>query len=247
MGRLDDTPGCVNQIHLGGEGRRPEPTQICSCAAGLIHMHDCPVTLGLECAHFRHREGEPEAVSYPDYEQLHERLMQEFLSRSYFHRIRVLSPEGDPWQRRREHLVDEYRSEPEDAEEPAEEEEKDYERERERLIRKRKEREEARRERDDKSREERAQERARMGIKTVVEKARETVAQQGNVMSSILDEVKLPSGGRKRRRPRRRGPGKAPEEGAPPQAGQGQPQGGKKRRRRRRRRKGNRPPDGGSA
>jgi hypothetical protein len=86
------TPRCANQLHVGMDGAAPEPAPLCACAAGLIHMHDCPVAMGLECVYFRPLEGEPEVTSVTEEEEVRGRLMSGYLSRSYFHRVRSLAP-----------------------------------------------------------------------------------------------------------------------------------------------------------
>ncbi|MHC4578403.1 MAG: hypothetical protein ACYTED_13480, partial [Planctomycetota bacterium] len=207
MEPVGEAPRCANQVYVRVEGTTPEPTRLCSCAAGFIHMDDCPVAMGLECLHFRRLEGEPPAVSPVEEEELGARLSRDFLSRPYFHRVRSLAPAGAPWQRRREELYAFYATVELEADEsaPPDEEDDRYERERHRLIALRKKREEARKEREERTREERARERARLGIKTVVEKAQEAVASQGNIASSVVDDLELPAQGRRKRRRRRRG------------------------------------------
>jgi hypothetical protein len=205
-------------------------------------MHDCPVTLGLECVHLRPLEGDPQVVSVQEEEEVRGRLMGSYLSRAYFHRVRSLAPPGDPWNRRREELyafyatveLGESRAEPDEDER--------YKKERDRLLAQRRKREEAEREREERTREERARDRARLGIKTVVERAQEAVASQGNVASSIVDDVELPAGKKKRRRRRRRRPAKDAAAGTPaPPPPAAPPEGAPKRRRRRRRRGGKGP------
>lgn len=215
MEPVEPGPRCANQVHAQSGGR-PEPTQVCSCSAGLIHMLDCPVDMGLPCAFFRALEGAPDVVDARAADDIHSRLMHDYLSRAYYHRIRSLAPAGNPWHRRREELYAFYATvELEGGDGPDDEE--GYEREKERLIGLRKEREEYRRQRDEMTREEKAKERARLGIKTVVERAQEAVALQ----------PPLP----------------APEEGGPlgpeappPENEPGQPERRGRRRRRRRRR-----------
>lgn len=219
-------PRCSNQVHARVGGGAPEPTPVCSCGAGLIHMLDCPVDMGLPCAFFRALEGTPASLDYPAADEVHSRLMHDYLSRTYFHRVRALAPAGDAWQRRREELYAFYSTvELEGTELPDDEE--GYERERERLVGLRKEREEARQQREDMTREEKARERARLGIKTVVERAQEAVALQGG---QAVDEP-LTEGG---------GPGgeETPPPGGPPPAGDER----RPRRRRRRRRRSGGPP-----
>jgi hypothetical protein len=208
-------PRCANQVHSHVGGERPEPTQVCSCSAGLIHMLDCPVDMGLPCAFFRALEGPPASVDFAAADELHSRLMQDYLSRTYYHRIRALAPAGDPWQRRREELYAFYATvELEGQEQPDNEE--GYERERERLLGLRKEREAERAQRDEMTREEKAKERARLGIKTVVQRAQEAVALQAPC------PVETPP---------------APEEGGPGGEGPLTPESTEPRRRRRRRRR----------
>jgi hypothetical protein len=218
-------------------GGKPEPTQVCSCAAGLIHMLDCPVELGLPCAFFRALEEEPAALDATAADEMHSRLMHDYLSRTYYHRIRSLAPAGDPWLRRREELYAFYATVELEGHEPTDDEE-GYERERERLCGLRQEREEARKQRDQMTREEKARERARLGIKTVVERAQEAVA-----LRSSENEPEAESG------PPRRSPevaeagGHGGEEPAAPAgreaeaAPEGPPEGQPRRRRRRRRRR----------
>jgi len=246
-----EAPRCANQIHVAGPRGSAEPTSVCSCAAGLIHMHDCPVTMGLPCVHFKEAVEPPPPLSAADAEDAHGRLMTDYLSRMYFHRIRSLAPAGNPWHRRREELYAFYAT-VELGGAPGEDGEDDdagYEQERERLLELRRQREQARKEREEKTREERALERARLGIKTVVEKAQEAVAAQGAPAESFLDHVELPPKKPKRRRKRRGRGDDGPAPGPPhdPAAAEGSaapPDGGRpggprtRKRRRRRRRKG---------
>ncbi|MDH3591401.1 MAG: hypothetical protein OER88_05955, partial [Planctomycetota bacterium] len=247
----DEAKRCRNQIHATAS-REPEATLVCRCEAGFIHMHDCPVTMGLTCIHYQPLEGEPDPVSAVEAEALHEQLMSDYMSRTYVHRVRSLGPERDGWVSLRAEIAARYDDAEEAREEPVESEAdiEAYEVERDRLIARRKEREEVRREREERSREERAKERARMGIKTVVEKARDSVATHGNVASSVVDDVDLPAPTRKKRRRRRRGPRSGAEQGPRPERGSGPgggagassdaaagapaPEGSGKRRRRRR-------------
>lgn len=175
MEPAEPVPRCANQVHAHMGGGRPEPIQVCSCAAGLIHMLDCPVELGLPCQFFRALEGAPTALDAPAADEVHSRLMHDYLSRTYYHRIRSLAPAGNPWLRRKEELYAFYATVELEGREPDDNEE-GYERERERLCGLRREREEARAEREQMTREEKARERARLGIKTVVERAQEAVA-----------------------------------------------------------------------
>jgi hypothetical protein len=216
-------PRCANQVHERAGGRPPEPTQVCSCGAGLIHMLDCPVQLGLPCAFFRTLEAEPPALDPLAADDLHTRLMQDYLSRAYYHRVRALAPAGDPWQRRREELYAFYATVDLGGAEAGDDEES-YERERERLIELRRQREEARREREELTREEKARERARLGIKTVVERAQEAAALQASLAGPSPEPEAQGAGGAeaeggapppRRSRPRRR-PRRPP--GGPPPA-----------------------------
>jgi hypothetical protein len=198
-------------------------------------MLDCPVDMGLPCAFFRALEGQPSAVDMRTADDIHSRLMQDYLSRAYYHRIRSLAPAGDPWNRRREELYAFYATvELEGGELPDDEE--GYERERERLIGLRKEREEVRRQRDEMTREEKARERARLGIKTVVERAQEAVALQAGQAPPAPEEggalgpeePAAPAdpgperrGRRRRRRRRRSGGPPGPPASPPPEGGTG--------------------------
>ncbi len=223
MEPVEGGPRCANQVHAHMGGGRPEPTQVCSCGAGLIHMLDCPVDMGLPCAFFRPLEGAPASVDAVAADELHSRLMQDYLSRAYYHRIRALAPAGDPWQRRREELYAFYATVELEGSE-LDDDEEGYERERERLLGLRKEREEIRAQREEMTREEKAKERARLGIKTVVERAQEAVALQPP--GPVGDPPATGEGG-----PRGEGP-------LPPAEGEGRP----RRRRRRRRRRSGGPP-----
>ena len=254
MDAPERAPLCANQIHVTGGDRIPEPTNLCSCEAGLVHMHDCPMTVGLECVHFRAAEGEPTTMPMPEQEEMRLQLMQDYLSRDYFHRLRLLSPEGDSWQRLREELAarqaesllgeDAAEVEPEESEEQVARADASYEREKERLLDQRRKREERRLEQEARNRDQLAQERARRGIKTVVEKAQETVAAQGNVVVSYLDKIDLPAGEpddkKRRRRSRRKGrkPGEGGAESPARQTGGEGGEGGDRPRRSRRKRGG---------
>jgi hypothetical protein len=158
-------------------------------------------------------------------DEVHSRLMHDYLSRAYYHRIRSLAPAGNPWLRRKEELYAFYATVELEGREPDDDEE-GYERERERLCGLRREREDARRERDQMTREEKAKERARLGIKTVVERAQEAVALRAST------EPEVEAGG----------PGG--EEPPPSPSGQDEPP-RRRRRRRRRRRSGGGDGDGG--
>ncbi|HEX5135490.1 MAG TPA: hypothetical protein VFY93_00830 [Planctomycetota bacterium] len=219
MEPAESAPRCANQVHAHTGGGAPEPIQVCSCAAGLIHMLDCPVELGLACAFFRQIEGPPAALDAVAADEIHSRLMHDYLSRAYYHRVRSLAPAGNPWLRRREELYAFYATVELEGREPLEDEE-GYERERERLNGLRREREEARKAREQMTREEKARERARLGIKTVVEKAQEAVA----LRSAETPETEAGGPGGEEPAPAQ----DASSEGAPP----------RRRRRRRRRRSG---------
>jgi len=211
MEPVEAGPRCSNQVHAHAGDGRPEPTQVCSCAAGLIHMLDCPVELGLPCAFFRQLEGPPVSLDFQAADELHSRLMHDYLSRAYYHRVRALAPAGDTWHRRRAELYAFYATVDLGGAEPVDDEE-GYERERERLLGLRKEREEVRKQRDEMTREEKARERARLGIKTVVEKAQEAVALQGGPVAPEEPDAGgargqgggPPAGSPRRRRRRRR-------------------------------------------
>ena len=152
MGRQAESPRCTHQVYLSAESDGPEASDMCSCPAGLVHMHDCPVTLGLECVHFTPLEEEPEVTDAVAHADLHERLMVDYLSRSYFHRIRSLSPDGDRWHERQDELAHRYAAvepEPDDAPDEVSEE---FEAERARLLAIRRKREEQRKEREEQER-----------------------------------------------------------------------------------------------
>lgn len=179
-----DSPGCARQVCVRGERGRVEPRPFCSCPAGLIHLHDCPVTVGLPCVHFA-PEAPPQPVDAAEADRLFGLLSEDWLTRSYTRRIRSLAPRPDAWQERRAALEAEYGPELGPPVELTPDEIEAYEREKERLINLRRERE-AQREESVKLD---AVERARRGIKTVVERAQESVAAQGNVAtSSYLDQ-----------------------------------------------------------
>ena len=265
MSDLVDHPGCAHQVFQATHGRESEPTNICSCSAGLIHMHDCPVMNGMECRWFEASDTPEETLSYPDFVEVHGRLMDVFLSRIYQHRVRDLRPGTSEFARRREDLLERYAREVDSEPEPelTEEQVARYTEDKDRLIAQRKRREEQRAEQEAKSREERAQERAKMGIKTVVQKAQETVAARGgNVSESSVDEMPSTKPTKKKRRRRRKrstgsdgaarpeGAGKAdagaksapttggPSSGQPAgDASKGAGEGGARKKRRRRRRR----------
>ncbi len=210
---------CEHLVFEPDERRRPVPSDLCSCPAGLIHMHDCPVSMGCGCVHFKERDGEGALNPEIDPEELHTRLMTDYLSLTYRHRVRSLDPAGDPWAERRLNLEEHYalmeRDQPDTPEtaagvmpDEAYEREKEY-----KLAQRRK------READREQRRLDSHERARRGIKTVVERAQETVAEHGNVASSYLDELDAPaapqSGRRRGRGRRRRGPGEGEAGQAP--------------------------------
>ena len=261
-----DSPGCIHHVHVVASRGEREPSLLCACAAGLIHMHDCPLLLGLECVHFEAGEEPEQTLGMREFDKLHGDLMEDFLSRSYYHRVRSLGPGGTPFQARREDLLRQYAEQWEDEgpDDLTPEQEERYVDERDRLIERRRIRDQERREREQKTREERARERAKMGIKTVVERARESVAARGNVSESMVDGVELPEAERskkpRRKRRRRRsgakpqGTGQAPATGASGEAPAGgpKPQGGEdgpgkpRRRRRRRRRSSGGGPSGGA-
>ena len=236
---------CKNLIHRTEERGRAAPSHICSCPAGLIHMHDCPVSIGLECVHFSERTDAAVAVPEREVEDLHARLMENYLTRAYYHRVRSLAPGGDSWHAWRDELARAY-AEDSDGEtrEDAAPDDESYEREKERLIAERRRRDEEREQRKAAGKDAAAA-RARHGIKTVVEKAQETVADRGNVATSYLDDIELPKKSRAGRpgRRRRRGSegGEPPSAQAKPQpkaAREGAPDRPRPKRRRRRRRGG---------
>ena len=173
-----DRPGCLHHVHVKVSRGDPDPSLVCSCAAGLVHMHDCPVLMGLECKHFRASDEPEMLLDNREFDKLHSELMADFLLRSYVHRVRSLGTGTDAWQERCEDLLRRYAEEWEDegSDEVTPEAEERYIAERDRLIERRRARDAERAEREQKTREERAKERAKMGIKTVVEKARESVA-----------------------------------------------------------------------
>ena len=225
MGLQAESPRCNFQVYLRAESDGPEPSEVCSCPAGLIHMHDCPVTLGLECVHFTRIEAEPEGIDAVAYSDCHERLMGDFLSRLYFHRIRSLAPKGDAWHERQAELAERYKGiepEPDDA---PDEISAEFEAERARLLAIRRKREEQRQEREEQERQEkqrRARERAERALK-------EAEARAAKRLRSA--PVK------KRRHPRKKTTG-APEDAAPNAETAATDKPRKKRRRRRRGRRG---------
>jgi hypothetical protein len=236
---------CKHLIHHSEERGRAAPSNVCSCPAGLIHMYDCPVSLGLECVHFGERTDEVAAFPEREFEELHARLMEDYLTRSYYHRVRSLAPEGDSWHAWRDELARAYAEDVEaEAGEAAARDDESYEREKERLIEQRRRRDAEREQRRTASKDAAAAERARHGIKTVVEKAQETVADRGNVATSYLDDIELPKKSRSGRGGgRRRGSGGGGPSGGdttpkPKPAAEGASERPRPRRRRRRRRGG---------
>ena len=75
MDAPESAPQCANQILVEGVDRKPERTNLCSCEAGLIHMHDCPVSLGLECLHFRPAEEDGATLPMTEQEELRQRCL----------------------------------------------------------------------------------------------------------------------------------------------------------------------------
>lgn len=141
-----ESPRCAHQAHLRGERGAAEAQPFCSCPAGLIHMNDCPVTLGLPCVHFRPLEGAPAVAGAKEIDETFGLLMEDYLTRAYYHRVRALSPTPDAWQQRRERLAGEYAALGMDAPDEAMEE-SEYESEKGRLVENRRRRWEEREER----------------------------------------------------------------------------------------------------
>ncbi|MGH7162481.1 MAG: hypothetical protein ACREID_03270, partial [Planctomycetota bacterium] len=187
MDQRSEVPGCRHHVHQRAERGAATPTHLCSCPAGTIHMHDCPVLLGLACVHFQPTDGAPAAVERVEFERLHDRLMGDYLTRPYLHRVRSLAPQPEAWQSLRDRLSDAYARASPDGEPPEEEagDDERYEREKARLLEVRRRLEAAAAESAPRMD---AAELARRGIKTVVQRAQETIAAQGNVASSFLDE-----------------------------------------------------------
>ncbi|MHC4930568.1 MAG: hypothetical protein ACYTGV_00035 [Planctomycetota bacterium] len=271
MGRENDEPLCANQAHVRVERDATEPTNVCSCPSGLIHMQDCPVTLARECTHFREPAGETFTVQPAEFERLHADLMEDFQSRLYIHRVRSLAPEEDRWERYRKELGERYagaESEEPETEAPDDADDSGYERERERLLAQRRKREQVRMEREEQEKREkaeRAREKAERALREAEERrARERAERKEAAPSREEGGARSPEPqGRRRRRRRRRpaggqappragaapaGEGAAREQSRPAGAG-GPPaaEGEKPRRKRRRRRRNRRPPrkDGG--
>ena len=242
MDRSGEDPCCSHRLYQRDELDGVVATQLCLCPAGMVHMHDCPMTMGLECAHFEQRTEPPGASEALEMERIHDRLMEDYLTPAYRIRVRSLAPGESAYQRRKRELEEAFLDAASRSGEDPAEDVAAYEAERDRLIELRKQREEVRARQEERSREQRARERARMGIKTVVEKARDAVALKGNVNTSRVDDVELPAKPprptRRRHRRRRRTGGPGPRPDVAPASGEAKP----RRRRRRRRRKPHNPP-----
>jgi hypothetical protein len=270
MGPEDDEPRCANQAHVRVERDESEPTNVCSCPAGLIHMQDCPVTLARECTHFREPNEEVRALPPVEFEQLHAELMEDYLTRPYVHRVRSLAPDEDGWERYRRELGERYcgaDSEESEIDAPEEVDDSGYERERERLLAQRRKREQVRMEREEQEKREKT-ERAREKAERALREAEERRARERTAQKEAAEAAREEEGARtaqprsRRRRRRRRTPGEqaAPRAGAAPAgeggareqggprkpAGPGRPPAadGEKPRRKRRRRRRNRRPSG---
>ena len=74
-----DSPGCIHHVHIAAARGDREPTFVCSCAAGLIHMHDCPVLAGLECVHFSAGEEPEQLLDTRAADRLHTELMEDLI------------------------------------------------------------------------------------------------------------------------------------------------------------------------
>jgi hypothetical protein len=245
----DDDARCTNQVWVRDE-REAQPSTVCACTAGLIHMHDCPVALGLECQLFVPREDDAGSIEAREFEDVHGELMDAYMTRAYFHRVRSLAPVPDAWQRRQDGIGEVYAGvevEPDDApDEPSEA----YERERARLLEIRRKKEEQRHAREE---EERKAKEAR--VKANMERLARQVARRAEAKAKSKARRQPPAGDEpaaagsgtgegppKRRRRRRKKPaaqGPAPAAGAPPAPQQGGDAKPKRRRRRRRRGKKN--------
>jgi hypothetical protein len=244
----EDDPRCTNQVWVRDE-REARPSTVCACDAGLIHMHDCPVALGLDCSHFAPRAEDADSLEAREYEDLHDALMGAYMTRAYFHRVRSLSPVPDSWQRRREGIGEVYADlqvEPDDApDEPSEA----YERERARLLEIRHKKEEQRREREE---EERKAKEAR--VKANMERLVRQAARRAEAKARRKSQAEAPGeadpgtgeGAPKRRRRRRRKKPAGPQPGPAADAPAAAPSdaGAKPKRRRRRRRRGKKKPPG---
>lgn len=253
MGSQDDSPLCAHQVHTRTEGIGVEPALVCSCPAGLIHMHDCPLVAGLSCLHHEEPAEVPRTLEAHDFEKLHAELMEDFLTRPYYHRVRSLAPAGDPWQERRRELAERFpvaEAEEEtapDADGAPDEVDETYRAERERLLRQRRKKEEQRKEREEQEQREKA-ERARARLEEALRKAEARAAREKPDSPAARTE-ETPKRGRRRRGRRRtsKASGSAPEpSGATPGPREkGEREDGKQQRRRRRRRR--RKPDGGAS
>jgi len=243
MDRSGEDPCCSHRLYQRDELDGLVPTGLCCCPAGMIHMHDCPMTLGLECTHFARQAEPPAACEALEIERKHELLMQDYLTPAYGLRVRSLGPGENAYEQRKRELEEALLGEASGNEEEPEEDFSAYEAERDQLIERRRRREEVRARPEAQSREERARDRARMGIKTVVEKARDAVAIKGNVNTSRVDAIELPS---KSGRPARRRHGRRRKSGVAAAGAEAAPASGgakpRQRRRRRRRRKPRHPP-----
>jgi hypothetical protein len=217
---------CVHRIYLRVEGTEVVPASICSNPAGLVHMHDCPVAAGRECAHHEPLEGDSEAVTPQEFEDLHERLMDDFLTRTYHHRVRSLSPRGHPWLVARERTHARYTGEEEQPEEQDEAERAlaRYEKEADRLRTLRRKREETRRLKEEQEKKEK--------LERAMREAEERAARAARERKS----TEVTEAPRRRRRRGRRGPRPEQRPARPAPDAAAEPP--KKRRRRGRRRRG---------
>ena len=258
MGGQEESPRCNHQVRVV-EGGQAEPSLVCDCSAGLIHMYDCPVTMGLRCVHFDDDASPPEAVEARAHAELHERLMADYLSRVYGHRVRSLDPDGDAWQSRRAELALVYEAFEPEADDAPDEVSEAYSRERERLLKIRRKREEQRQEREEEEKRARAA-RARAHAERLAREAERRAAARARQPKARPTQRPAPEGtgqpesgaGRPKRRRRRRRPrGAGAAEGQGPAAAEprkeGSGDGESKPRGRRRRRRRRKPQQGGDA
>jgi hypothetical protein len=67
----------------------------CRTPTGLVALLDCPVWIGRDCRFFEERQGEPEALTEADLEELRDKLRVDYMRWRYWRRVRELRMPGE--------------------------------------------------------------------------------------------------------------------------------------------------------
>ena len=92
-----DPSTCLHNVHREplGKGIEPEATDLCSSPIGMVHMYDCPLSMGRTCTYYEAAGTEREVLDDDAVVGRRNALHMDYLRWNYRRRVRSLGQDRD--------------------------------------------------------------------------------------------------------------------------------------------------------